>query len=55
VPTSRGADYCRQVGSGPDNVASFVACTTFDGSKFGTTVTSPVLDWGAPGSDLWAP
>ena len=54
VPTSRGADYCRDVG-GTNNVDSYIACTPFDGTSFGSTVQSSLLDWGFSGSDVWVP
>ena len=55
VPTAKGADYCRQVGSGPNNVSSFVACTAFNGTSFGPTVNSKQLDWGYTGTGVWVP
>ena len=57
VPTGTGSiEYCRQVGMGPDNVASYLSCTSFDPSTntFGQTASSPVLDWGyTNGSEQW--
>ncbi|MHB1517265.1 MAG: NlpC/P60 family protein, partial [Acidimicrobiales bacterium] len=47
IPLPNGTvDYCRQVGMGPDNVGSYLSCTSFDPStnSFGPTATSPVLD-----------
>jgi hypothetical protein len=38
-------EYCRRVG-GPNNVNSFVSCTPFNGTSFGATGSSGVLDWG---------
>ena len=53
VPTKTGADYCREVGAGPNNVASYVACNTFNGTKFGAQVNSSLTDWGATGTAAW--
>ncbi len=57
VPGPDGSiDYCRQVGKGPDLVASYLACTPFDGTKFGPTVTSGIEDWGfLNGTEQWVP
>ncbi|MHB8429583.1 MAG: NlpC/P60 family protein, partial [Acidimicrobiales bacterium] len=59
IPLPNGTvDYCRQVGMGPDNVGSYLSCTSFDPStnSFGPTATSPVLDWGyTNGSEQWVP
>ena len=52
VPTSSGADYCRDVG-GTNNVDSYIACTPFDGTSFGATVQSSVVDWRIDGSAVW--
>jgi hypothetical protein len=44
-------DYCRVVGYGPPN--SYVTCTLSEGTAFGTTLTSPSLDWGYPETRQW--
>jgi hypothetical protein len=54
-PSSGTADYCRRVGAGPDNVNSYVACTPFNGTSFGDTVTSGLLDWGYSTGLSWVP
>ncbi len=50
-----GAQYCRRVGDGPDNVASYLACTTFNGSTFGPEKLSGVQDWGYGTGRAWIP
>ena len=55
VPSKKGADYCREVGAGPNNVASYVACNTFNGTKFGSQITSALTDWGVTGGAVWVP
>ena len=55
VPTSSGADYCRETGPGPNNVSSYVQCTPFNGTSFGSTATSSLVDWGVAGSAVWVP
>jgi cutinase len=47
------ADFCRTVGvtNGTD---SRVACTLSAGGAFGTTITSPVIDWGFAEGRIWA-
>lgn len=47
-------DYCRQTGASPDNVSSYLACTPFNGTTFGPTVSSGLIDWGyINGSEQW--
>ena len=53
VPVGSGVDYCRQVGGGPDWVASYLQCTPFDGTNFGSSVTSSLTDWGYPTAASW--
>ncbi|HYA68848.1 MAG TPA: hypothetical protein VED63_08955, partial [Acidimicrobiales bacterium] len=53
VQAGAGVDYCRRVGEGPDTVASYLACTPFNGTSFGTTVVSGLVDWGYPGSSAF--
>jgi hypothetical protein len=51
IPT--GAAYCRRVGAPPNNVSSYLECTTFNGQTFGPTVLSPVVDWGYDTAAQW--
>ncbi len=53
VSVSGGADYCRRVGEGPNWVASYLACTFFNGSGFGPELTSGLTDWGYPTGQAW--
>ena len=56
IPTSDGADYCRLTGGGQDNVSSYLQCTPFNGTSFGATATSGLVDWGYPDSTAaWVP
>src|SRR6185312_197103 len=56
IPTSVGVDYCRLTGGGQNNVSSYIACTPFNGTSFGPTGTSGVLDWGYQDSTAaWVP
>ena len=54
VMLGKHLDYCRRVG-GPNNVNSFVSCTSFNGTTFGKTVSSPQLDWGFDSGAAWIP
>lgn len=45
----------RRTGTGPNNVGSSLECTPYNGSAFGGTATSGVVDWGVAGSDAWIP
>jgi peptidoglycan/xylan/chitin deacetylase (PgdA/CDA1 family) len=47
------ADYCRRVGAGPNNVNSYVACTPYNGTSFGGTVVSGLVDWGYDTAATW--
>ena len=53
VPVGSGVDYCRRVGVGPDWVASYLQCTPFDGTNFGSSVTSGLNDWGYDTAASW--
>ena len=53
VPVGGGVDYCRRVGVGPDWVASYLQCTPFDGTNFGSSVTSGLNDWGYDTAASW--
>ena len=55
IPLPNGTiDYCRQVGAGPNRVASYLSCTVFNGTSFASTVTSGIEDWGyTNGSEQW--
>ncbi|MHB8497249.1 MAG: hypothetical protein ACYDES_04505 [Acidimicrobiales bacterium] len=53
VSVSGGADYCRRVGAGPDNIASALECTSFNGTSFGSTSLSGIVDWGYPTGQNW--
>jgi hypothetical protein len=44
--------YCRQVGSGPNNVQSYLKCTVFNGTTW-TDHLSGVEDWGYPVQLSW--
>ncbi|MGP0029181.1 MAG: hypothetical protein ACLPVF_01595 [Acidimicrobiales bacterium] len=55
VPVTGGADFCRRVGGGPDWVASYLACNTFNGSSFGPTQISGLTDWGYDTAAMWVP
>jgi hypothetical protein len=46
----RRADYCRLVGTSPDD---HVQCTLSAGAGFGATITSLVLDWGYEAGRAW--
>ena len=46
------ADYCRVVGS-TNGQDSKVACTLSTGTGFGTTITSPAIDWGYDTGRAW--
>lgn len=52
VETSSGADYCRLVGV-TNHVSSYLECTTFNGTSFGPSVTSGVVDWGYSRNRAW--
>ena len=47
------ADFCRRVGN---DIAGqrYISCTVSSGTTFGTTVTSPSLDWGYTFGRTWA-
>jgi hypothetical protein len=44
--------YCRQVGSGPNNVQSYLKCTVFNGTTW-TDHLSGIEDWGFSTGSTW--
>jgi len=52
VPTGTGVDYCRRTGS-VNNQSSYLECTPFNGTNFGSTITSPLVDWGYNEAAEW--
>ena len=50
VNGDKKSDYCRRVGSSAE---PRVACTLSTGTGFGTTIVSPLVDWGQAGSRTW--
>jgi Peptidase family M23 len=53
VSTGSTVNYCRRVGASPNNVNSYLACTPFNGTSFGATVSSGLVDWGYATGAAW--
>ena len=47
-----GSTYCRQIGPGPDNQASYLECTVFNGSTWSDSI-SGLEDWGRDVGWAW--